>query len=66
MLLVIIRRARFCNFDMRSHSKPQFVIRNWRCERVNESYIMTEMGKYRYSLFITPSVCEILLAIFCV
>ena len=33
---------------------------------VNESYInfMAEMGKYRFSLFITPSVREILLAFF--
>ena len=68
LLLVIIRRARFCNFDMRSHSKPQFVIPNWRCEKINESYInfIAEMGKYRFSLFITPSVREILLAIFSV
>ena len=65
-LFVIIPRARFCSFDMRSHSKPQFVIPNWRCERINESYInfMAEMGKYRFSLFITPNVRDILLAIF--
>ena len=25
---------------------------------------MAEMGKYRFSLFITPNVCDILLAIF--
>ena len=66
LLFVIIRRARFCNFDMRSHSKPQFVIPNWRCERISESYInfIAEMGKYRFSLFITPSVRKILFAIF--
>ena len=66
LLFVIIRRARFCNFDMRSHSKPQFVIPNWRCERISESYInvIAEMGKYSFSLFITPSVREILFAIF--
>ena len=38
-LFVMIRKARFCSFDMRSHSKPKFVIPNWRCERINESYI---------------------------
>ena len=67
-LLVIIRRALFCSFDMRSHPKPQFVIPNWRCERINESYInfMVEMGKSRFSLFITPNVRDILLATFCV
>ena len=67
-LFVIIRRARFCSFDMRCHSKPQFVIPNCRCERMNETYInfMAEMGKYRFSLFITPNVRDILLAIFCV
>ena len=61
----MIRRARFCSFDMRSHSKPQFVIPNWRCERINESYInfIAERGKYRLSLFITPSVRDILLVI---
>ena len=66
LLFVIIRRARFCNFNMRNHSKPQFVIPNWRCERISESYInfIAEMGKYRFSLFITPSVREILFAIF--
>ena len=59
----MIRRARFCSFDMRSHSKPQFVIPNW---RINESYInfIAERGKYRLSLFIKPSVRDILLAIF--
>ena len=64
----MIPKARFCSFDMRSHSKPQFVIPNWRCERINESYInfIAERGKYRLSLFITPSVRDILLAIFCV
>ena len=66
LLFVKIRRARFCNFDMRSNSKPQFVIPNWRCERINESYInlFAEKGNYRFSLFITPSLREILLAIF--
>ena len=51
---------------MQSHSKPQFVIPNWRCERIKESYInlIAEMGKYRFSLFITPRVLEILLAFF--
>ena len=63
---VIMRRARFCSFDMRSHSKPQFVIPNWRCERVKESYInsMAERGKCRFRLFITPNVRGNLLAIF--
>ena len=62
----MMRRARFRSFDMRSHSKAQFVIPNWRCERINESYInfMAEKGKYRFSLFITPKVRDILLAIF--
>ena len=67
LLFVMMRRARFCSFDMRwPISKPQFVIPNWRCERINESYInfMAEKGKYRFSLFITPKVCDILLAIF--
>ena len=51
---------------LQSHSKPQFVIPNWRCERISESYInfIGEMGTYRFSLFITPSVREILFAIF--
>ena len=45
---------------------PQFVIPNWRCERINESYInfIAERGKYHLILFITPSVRDILLAIF--
>ena len=66
LLFVIIQRTRFCNFDMRSHSKPQFVIPNSRCESISESYInyIAEMGKCRYSLLITLSVCEILFAIF--
>ena len=56
----------FCSFYMRSHSKPQFVIPNWRWERIKESYInfMAEKGKYRFCLFITPNVRDILLAIF--
>ena len=67
LLFVMMRRARFCSFDMRwPISKPQFLIPNWRCERINESYInfMAEKGKYRFSLFITPKVRDILLAIF--
>ena len=58
----MMRRARFCSFDMGSHSKPQFVIPNWRCKRIKESYInfMAEKGKYRFSLFITPNVRDIL------
>ena len=66
LLFVIIRRARFCNFDMRSLSKPQFVIPHWRCVRISESYInsIAEMGKYHFSLFITPSVREIFLQFF--
>ena len=68
LLFVMMRRARFCSFDMSSHSNPQFVIPNWRSERINESYInfMAEKGKYCFSLFITPKVRDILLAIFCV
>ena len=64
-LLAMIRRARFCSFDMRSQSKPQFIIPNWRCGRINDSYInlIAEKGKYRLSLFITLSVRDILLAI---
>ena len=52
----------FCSFDMHSHSKPKFVILNWRCERIKESYInfMAEKGKYHFSLFITPNVCDII------
>ena len=59
LLFVMMRRARFCSFYMRSHSNPQFVIPNWRC-MINESYInfMAEKGKYRFSLFITPKVCD--------
>ena len=62
----MMRSAHFCSFDIRSHSKPQFVIPNWRCERIKESYInfMAEKGKYHFSLFITPNVRDILLAIF--
>ena len=61
-------KSPFCSFDMHSHSKPQFLISNWRCERIKESYIkfMAEKGKYRFSLFIKPHVHDILLAIFCV
>ena len=60
---IIIRRARFCNFDMWFPSNPQFVIPNLGCKRINESFInfMAEMGKYRFNLFIMPSVHEILL-----
>ena len=55
----------FLEFYMRSHSKLQFVIPNWRYVR-SESYFnfMAEKGLYRFSLFITPNVCDILLAIF--
>ena len=55
----------FLEFYMRSHSKIQFVIPNWRYVR-SESYFnfMAEKGLYRFSLFITPNVCDILLAIF--
>ena len=68
LLFVMKRMARFCSFDTRSNSKPQFVIPNWRCERIKESYInfMGEKGKYRFTLFITPNVRDILLAYFCV
>ena len=34
---VMIRRARFCSFDMRCHWKSQFVILNWTCEWIKES-----------------------------
>ena len=38
----------------------------WRCEKINESYInfVAEKSKCRFSLFITPNVCDILLMIF--
>ena len=66
LLLVIILSARFCNLNNLLHSKPQHVIPNCRCDRIKESYIsfMTEIGRYLLSLFITPRVRDILLAIF--
>ena len=66
LLLVIILRARFCNLNNLLFSKPQHVIPNCKCERMRESYInfMTEIGRYLLSLFITPRVRDILLAIF--
>ena len=53
---------RFYSFDMHSLSKPQFVIPDGKFEMINESCInyMTEYGKYRFILFITPNVRDIL------
>ena len=55
----------FAVLDMRSQSKPHFVIPNRRCKRLNESCInsIAERRRYRLSLFITPSMRDILLAI---
>ena len=65
LLSVRIRRARFCSLNILSHSKPQHDIPNCKCERTRESYIsfIAENGRYRFNLFITPSVRDILLAI---
>ena len=66
LLLIIILSAGFCNLNNLLHSKLQHVIQNCRCDRIKESYIsyMTEIGRYLLSLFITPRVRSILLAIF--
>ena len=66
LLFVIMRRARFCSLNILFHSKPQHVIPNCRWDKIKESYMsfMAENGRYLFSLFIIPSVREILLAIF--
>ena len=66
LLFVMMRRVSFCNFVMCSHSKPLFVIPNWRCERIKDSYInfMAEKDNYRFNLFITSHVRDILSTIF--
>ena len=38
-IFIIIQRKNFCDFDLRYHSKPPFVIPNWRCKTISESYI---------------------------
>ena len=66
LLFVIMRRTRFCSLNILFHSKPQHVIPNCRWDKIKESYMsfMAENGRYLFSLFIIPSVREILLAIF--
>ena len=66
LLFVIIRRARFCNLNILSHSKPQHVIPNCKWESTSESYInfIADVGRYLLSRFIMPNVREILFAIF--
>ena len=66
LLFVIMRRARFCSLNILFHSRPQHVIPNCRWDKIKKSYVsfMAENGRYLFSLFIIPSVREILLAIF--
>ena len=58
---IIIRRARFCNFDMWFPSNPQFVIPNLGCKRINESFInfMAE------SIVLTYSLCPVCMKCYC-
>ena len=66
LLFIIIRRARFCNLNILSHSKPLHVIPNFKWESTSESYInfKADRGRYLLSRFIMPDVREILIAIF--
>ena len=66
LLRVIIRMAPFCNLIILLVSKPQQVISNCKWGSMSESYISlrAENGKYRFNLFITPNVRDILLVIF--
>ena len=66
LLFVIMRRSRFCSLNILFHSNPQHVIPHCRLDKIKESYMsfMAENGRYFFSLFIIPSVREILLAIF--
>ena len=65
-LFVIIRMARFWSLKILFQSNPQQVIPNCRWDSIKESYtsFIAAIGRYRFSLFITPRVRDILFAIF--
>ena len=65
-MFVIIRMARFWILKILFQSNPQQVIPNCRWESIKESYIsfIAAIGRYLFSLFITPRVRDILFAIF--
>ena len=66
LLFIIIRKARFCNLNILSHSKPQHVILNRKLESISESYInfIADRGRYLLCWFIMPNVRKILFGIF--
>ena len=63
-------KGTFCIFDMRSQSKPSVCNSELKVRKdqriIHQFHCFAERGKYRLSLFITPNVRDILLAIFCV